>query len=402
MAGLSALVVDDNDINRQLIDKTLRRWRMKVTLAESGARALAAVEAADLRGEPFRLVLLDLHMPGMDGLEVARRIQALPQVQRSIVVMLSSAGDPGDDTQSRELGIAMHLLKPVGPSELLRGISQLLARPAAAPAVTAVPPAPSRTPNARRVLLAEDNPTNRILALRILERRGHQVLVAENGKEALDLLSQHDVDVVLMDLQMPVMGGLEATRIIREREQFTGRHVPILAMTAHAMKGDRERCLASGMDDYISKPIDSARLLELVALAGTTVSAAVEHPAAAIPAASSFYDMAAFIKRVGGDVPLAREMALLFIPDALRLLAGIRSAAEAGDAERLRQDAHALKGAAGNFDAVRTVSGAQALELMGKEGDLSRAATLIDQLQLDTVTLIDALRAFGEARACAS
>jgi two-component system, sensor histidine kinase and response regulator len=402
MVGLSVLVVDDNDVNRQLIDKTLRRWRMKVTLAESGARGLAAIEAAEQRGEPFTIVLLDGHMPGMDGLEVARRIRALPRPLRSIVIMLSSAGDAGDDKQSRELGIAMHLLKPVGPSELLRAISQLLARTPGAPAFAAIEPSAPPASHARRILLAEDNPTNRILALRILERRGHHVLVAENGKEAIDLLAQQEVDVILMDVQMPVMGGFEATKVIREREQFTGRHVPIVAMTAHAMKGDRERCLASGMDDYISKPIDSGRLLELVSLAETPPTLAPEARSVAAPSAPSVCDLAAFVNRVGGDLDLAREMALLFIPDAVRLLAAIRSAAELGDAERLRQEAHALKGAAGNFDAVRTVAGAQALELMGKSGDLSRAGAVIDQLQLDTVPLIEALRTFGEARACAS
>jgi HPt (histidine-containing phosphotransfer) domain-containing protein len=156
------------------------------------------------------------------------------------------------------------------------------------------------------------------------------------------------------------------------------------------------------MDDYISKPIDSVRLLELVSRAGAPPTAPLDMWAAPPPPAPSICDLAAFVHRVGGDLELAREMALLFIPDAVRLLAAIRGAAELGDAERLRQEAHALKGAAGNFDAARTVAGAQALELMGKSGDLSRAGAVIDQLQLDTAPLIETLRAFGEARACAS
>jgi CheY-like chemotaxis protein len=199
---------------------------------------------------------------------------------------------------------------------------------------------------------------------------------------------------------MPVMGGFEATRAIREKEAGTGRRVPIIAMTAHAMKGDRERCLEAGMDDYISKPIDSARLLALVGAAASARPATVDE--APRPAPQSACDIDAFIARVGGDVGLAREMALLFIPDAVRLLDGIRMAVDAGDAERLRQEAHALKGAAGNFDAARAVAGALALERMGKAGDLSEARAVSASLHQETTRLIDALRAFGEDRACAS
>ncbi len=222
-------------------------------------------------------------------------------------------------------------MKPIGPSDLLRAIGQLLT-PAArchdcSPARRRHRwPGPARP---RRILLAEDNPTNRILALRILEKRGHKVLVAENGKEAVDLLEQHEVDLVLMDVQMPVMGGFEATVAIRERERSTGRHMPIIAMTAHAMKGDRERCLDAGMDDYISKPIDSAKLLALVDRVGSAATASgapsmLEVPASARQAPAlpppDACDVDAFIERVGGDADLAREMAVLFIPDAIRLV----------------------------------------------------------------------------------
>ena len=266
--------MDDNEVNRRLIEKTLRRWRTKLTLVDSGQKALDALTAAEDRGEPFTLVLLDAHMPAMDGFEVARRMQTLTKSRSTLIMMLSSAGDAGDGARSRELGITMTLVKPIGPSDLLRAIGQLLtaaARCRLHPARRARRrPDPSQP---RRILLAEDNPTNRILALRILEKRGHKVIVAENGKEAVDLLEQHEVDLVLMDVQMPVMGGFEATVAIRERERSTGRHMPIIAMTAHAMKGDRERCLDAGMDDYISKPVDSAKLLALVDRVGSAATA---------------------------------------------------------------------------------------------------------------------------------
>jgi signal transduction histidine kinase/CheY-like chemotaxis protein len=401
IAGLPVLVVDDNDVNRRVIEKTLRRWRMRLTLVDNGPAAIAAVRSAEHRGEPFALVLLDGQMPGMDGFEVARQLQALKQSGETMVMMLSSASEGNEGRRCRELGIAAYLLKPVGPSELLKAIGQMLARGPAGvqgAAETAAAPPP------KRVLLAEDNPTNRTLALRILERRGHTVLVAENGKEALDLLEQHEVDLVLMDVQMPVMGGFEATRAIREQERITGRHLPIVAMTAHAMKGDRERCLEAGMDEYMSKPIDSARLLALVDEIGSGATPAAPPAAAAADGASApaACDLDAFVDRVGGDEELAREMALLFVPDAHRLLEGLRSAIEAGDADRVRLDAHALKGAAGNFDAARTVAAAYELECIGRHGDLSRAAEVLATLSLETTQLIEALSAFGERRSCAS
>jgi two-component system, sensor histidine kinase and response regulator len=426
IAGLNVLVVDDNEVNRRLIEKTLRRWRTRLTLVDSGQKALDAVSAAEDKGEPFTLVLLDAHMPGMDGFEVARRMQTLTKSRSTLIMMLSSAGDGGDGARSRQLGITMTLVKPIGPSDLLRAIGQLLTRaPGSDLAAVVTPDATAGPP--RRILLAEDNPTNRILALRILEKRGHKVLVAENGKEAVDLLEHHEVDLVLMDVQMPVMGGFEATLVIRQREMSTGRRLPIIAMTAHAMKGDRERCIEAGMDDYISKPIDSGKLLALVDrsgghFAGKSPAAApaaptvLAVPAASVSAASApaavavappvpaadACDVDAFIERVGGDADLAREMAVLFIPDAIRLVGAIREAVEAGDPERLRQEAHALKGAACNFGAARVVAAAFDLEKMGKAGDLARSKAVFASLDADASELVEALRAFAETPSCAS
>ncbi|MEO7272107.1 MAG: response regulator, partial [Vicinamibacterales bacterium] len=426
IAGLSVLVVDDNEVNRRLIEKTMRRWRAKLTLVETGQKALDAVAAAEEQGEPYTLMLLDGQMPGMDGYEVVRRMRGVAKSRTTLIIMMTSANEHGDAARARDLGIAVHLVKPVAPSDLLRAIGQLLTRmpdhegaatphDVRTPRVQAVAPVTGpasvpavATPPPRRILLAEDNPTNRILALRILERRGHTVTVAENGKEAVDALETIDVELVLMDVQMPVMGGFEATRAIREREKTTGRHLPIIAMTAHAMKGDRERCIEVGMDEYISKPIDSARLLALIdrvaaGAAAEPLPVATPPPPPPSPApVPASCDVDSFIERVGGDVDLAREMATLFIPDAIRLMDGIREAVAAGHAERLRQEAHALKGAAGNFNATRVVASALDLELMGKSGDLARATAVFATLEADATLLLAALRTFGQARACAS
>jgi CheY-like chemotaxis protein len=254
------------------------------------------------------------------------------------------------------------------------------AQPPAAPA----PPAAET----RRILLAEDNLTNRALALAILQRRGHEVIVAGNGREALSQLDRHEVDLILMDVQMPEMGGIEATRLIRARG---GRHLPIVAMTAHAMKGDREKCLEAGMDHYISKPIDSAALLALIDSI-PRASATVGAP----------FDTDAFVSRLGGDEGLARQMAALFTEDAVRLLNDLRAAVEASDADGLKRAAHALKGSAGNFDAHATVELAAVLERQAAVPDLEGAGDLCRRLEREIARLVEALQGFARAGTCAS
>jgi CheY-like chemotaxis protein len=230
--------------------------------------ALATLRQAAERSDPFALVLTDCHMPEMDGFELATRIKTSPQLAGSVVMMLTSGEQSGDIKRCRDLGISVYLSKPVRRSELRAAIVKTLAE-------HPVPAAPLRGGALREVkdkahgetmhiLLTEDNPVNQRVAVRILEKQGYQVTVAGNGLEALMAMQGHDFDVVLMDVQMPEMGGFEATEKIRRSEQRAGTHIPIIAMTAHAMEGDRERCLAAGMDDYISKPIRAATLIDLV------------------------------------------------------------------------------------------------------------------------------------------
>jgi len=265
---MPVLVVDDNAVNRRILTKQLRQWHLRPVMAEGGMEALALLRQASERGDPFTLVLTDCHMPDMDGFELTRRIKSSPHLAKAVVMMLSSGMQAGDAQRCRELGICVHVTKPVGRAELKAAMLKALmsgnppegVRPAA-PEITA---AESRDESAMDILVAEDNVVNQRVALRVLEKAGHRVVVANNGAEALKALDQRDFDLVLMDVQMPEMGGFEATARIRERERRSGAHLPIIAMTAHAMTDDRERCLEAGLDDYISKPIRASDLIELI------------------------------------------------------------------------------------------------------------------------------------------
>ena len=262
--GMAVLVVDDNATNRRILEGILTSWGMRPTLVDSGEVALRAMELAHQNGAPFLLVLLDYQMPDMDGFEVAERIKNRPELAPATIMMLSSVGQRGDAQRCRELGVAAYLTKPVRQSVLLDALLAVLAGPASssqhATLVTRHSVRESERP--LRILLAEDNAVNRLLAVRLLEKRGHSVVVAGNGHEALAALERGGFDAVLMDIQMPEMGGFAATAEIRNTERGTGRHLPIIALTAHAMQGDREHCLAAGMDGYLAKPIGAAELYE--------------------------------------------------------------------------------------------------------------------------------------------
>jgi CheY-like chemotaxis protein len=264
--GLRVLVVDDNAVNRKILLAQLAGREMAPTAVGSGREALDALDGAARVRRPFELILLDAWMPEMDGFALAAAVAERPELASIPIVMLSS-GRSDDSARRRELGIAACLTKPVVPASLFEAVAEVLARvPIAAPTsrLADAPRAKVAAALSRSVLLAEDNPVNQQVAVRLLDRRGHRVTVVASGQEALDALDRASFDIVLMDLQMPTMGGLEATARIREREAGSGRRLPIVAMTAHAMTGDRERCLAADLDGYLSKPIDSAALYALV------------------------------------------------------------------------------------------------------------------------------------------
>jgi signal transduction histidine kinase/DNA-binding response OmpR family regulator len=268
LRGVKVLVVDDNRTNRRILEGMLRRWEMKPTLVESGDEALSQLSAARSAGEPYALVLTDMHMPNMDGFTLVERIRQRPELSTATIMMLTSAGHRGDALRCKDLGVSAYLLKPIRQSELREAIARVLGsreQKGAVPLITRYSLHDSRDSAAcLRVLLAEDNPVNQLLATRLLEKRGHRVTVAANGRDALAALDKESYDLVFMDVQMPEMDGLETTIAIREKEKTGGNHLPVIALTAHAMKGDQERCLEAGMDGYLSKPIRPQELDELL------------------------------------------------------------------------------------------------------------------------------------------
>ena len=275
LTGMRVLVVDDNAINRRVLQEVLVRWGMVPVMAESGPAALSILDASK-PDERFALVLLDLNMPGMDGLHLAELMSRRVDLRGAVMMMLTSANPPGIVERCRQVGIAASLTKPVRQASLLAEIRRLVGaaeenrkdpRPSPAPAPTTKPAAVPL-----RVLVAEDNPVNQRLAVAILSKRGHTVVVAGDGRQAVEAFERERFDVALMDVQMPDLNGFEATARIREMEKATGDRLPIIALTAHAMTGDRERCLASGMDDYLPKPLNASALIDTVERHGSPLA----------------------------------------------------------------------------------------------------------------------------------
>jgi PAS domain S-box-containing protein len=388
--GLRVLIVDDNATHRSILRDLFINWRMVPGVAGSADEALAELEQAAAAGEPFSLVLIDAVMPERDGLALAEALRDRPGLERGpLLMMLTSAGRPGTAERCRELGVAASLMKPLKQSELLNTILAVLSTqpgpgsPRAehrepgrlAPIDRSSPPVPPL-----RVLLAEDNPVNQRLAVRILEKAGHSVAVAENGRTALELLARQPFDVVLMDVQMPEMGGFEATELIRAAErEMKGRRVPIIALTAHAMKGDREKCLAAGMDAYVSKPIRDRELFQALEHVWRTHVHATQlgpdqgpgpvKPQEEVPMAEE-WDRGAALERCGEDPLLLRELIDMFLEEAPGWMASLGQAVAARNAAEIRRWAHSVKGAAGNFAASHVWEAAQKLETMGREARL--------------------------------
>jgi signal transduction histidine kinase/CheY-like chemotaxis protein len=270
LRGVKVLVVDDNRTNRRILDGMLKRWEMKPTLVEGGEEAFLELPAAKQAGEPYGLILLDMHMPGMDGFQFVERLRQRPELATATIMMLTSAGHRGDAERCKALGISAYLLKPIRQSELREAIARVLGakeQQGAIPLITRYSLCDAREPSSvLSVLLVEDNAVNQRLATRMLEKRGHRVVLAGNGREALEALEKRVFDLIFMDVQMPEMDGFQAAAAIREKEAGTGTHLPIVALTAHAMEGDRERCLAAGMDGYLTKPIRPRELDDVLGI----------------------------------------------------------------------------------------------------------------------------------------
>jgi len=371
LVGIPVLIVDDNPTNRRILEMTLRQWGMKPTLVSSGWAALAELRRAQEGGQPPPLVLLDAQMPQLDGFATAAKIKQDPDLPTATIMMLTSGGQRGDADRCRQLGISAYLSKPVRQWELREAVLRVLGlRPQRGESSRLVTRhSLQETPKRLRILLAEDNAVNRELTLRILSKRGHSVHVVVNGRLAIEALETQAFDVILMDVQMPEMDGFEATAAIRKSEAATGTRIPIIAMTAHAMKGDRERCLGAGMDGYISKPVQAQELLKI-----TEALAADDGPIDTVDdTAHAVMDRNLALARVDGDQALLADLAKLFCEESPKMLAAVKEALSAKDAERLQRAAHSLKGAVSTLAAQKAFDAALRLERLGRAGDLGEA-----------------------------
>jgi two-component system, sensor histidine kinase and response regulator len=394
---LPVLVVDDNATHRGILFELLHNWGMRPTLAESAQSALAAIEAKKGAPGAFPLMLIDAHMPGMDGFALAESIVKIPGCGESAIVMLTSAGQPSDARRCRELRLAAYLPKPVSQSELLDAITQALDGTAggARPGATESPRGVHRSGHALEILLAEDNVVNQKLVVLLLERAGHAVTVVGDGRQALNALAKRHFDLCLMDIQMPELNGLETTALIRQSERGTSRHLPIVATTAHAIKGDRETCLKAGMDGYLSKPVRAEELFRQIEHCMTGGSGEGHGPAPA--KRSALFDEAGFLARMGGSHEVGAQIAEAFFVECPQLLAPIEEALRRKDALEIARLAHGLKGAISNFTSGPAFHSAVRLEQFAKEADLTLAADAYRQLEKDSQALLSALREFASA-----
>jgi two-component system sensor histidine kinase/response regulator len=394
LKGLSVLVVDDNETNRRIVCEMTRTWGMKPMAVENGQIALTCFETARQKGEPFRIIVIDSNMPNMDGFELAEKIQAMTKSNgfqsEPSVLMLTSRGRPGEANRCGQAGISGYLLKPVAKSDLLTAIRTALSqRQAQTDTKPALITRHTLRESARklRILVAEDNAVNQVVIIRALQKMGHTPVLAQNGKLALTLASTEKFDLVFMDVQMPEMDGLSATTAIRKNEKQSGNHLPIFAMTAHAMKGDRERCLAAGMDGYITKPVRFSDIEHT--LAGLIRENVNSSPPVAKTECWNRNDA---LDRIGGDQQLLRDLCQIFLDESPKLMVKLRQAIASGDCDGLMRAAHSLKGESSYLGAGKTSQAARQLEDMGRNQDLSRAGNTLAELEREISTLHDELK----------
>jgi CheY-like chemotaxis protein len=395
---IRALVVDDNATNRLILAEVLESWQMTVTSVATAREATDTLRGAVAAGRPFHLVLTDALMPDVDGYALAEQIAADAQLKPVTIMLLTSAGSAALRGR-RAAMFAATLVKPVKQSELLDAIVTAFA------AAVEGAPRPRTKPSRRlrraarvlRVLVAEDNLTNQKLVSALLDQHGHHVSIVSNGRLAVERAAQEPFDIILMDVQMPEMSGLEATAAIREAERHTGRHIPIVALTARAMAGDREQCLAAGMDAYVSKPVQAEELFSTIeALAGAPAPPA----AASLPTTASPPDqqhggslnLSALLAGFGGRADLVKDVIDVFLADAPAMLNRLDEAARASNAVEVAAAAHAIKGSAGLFSQGQAYEHARALELRARGGDVTAADRACDELARSMASLMTELR----------
>jgi PAS domain S-box-containing protein len=389
--GVRVLIVDDNATNRRILEETLRGWGMEPICAPGAQEALQLARQAHGAGQPFQVVLTDSNMPGVDGFTLAQQIRREDGVGGTVIMMLTSGDRPGDISRCEELEIASYMLKPIKRSELYEAMLMGLGgRVRARKEHKRRAVVTEHKTRPLRILLAEDSLVNQKLAIALLEKRGHSVRVANNGREAVAAVESQHFDLVLMDVQMPEMDGLEATAAIRQREEQTGDRVPIIAMTAHAMRGDRRRCLHAGMDGYVAKPIRIGQLLDAIRSAVDADADAVASESEP-SSAENIVDWAKALDAVGGDHDLLKTLTQSVIEETPRMIDAVRRSVADGDSARLQLTAHTLKGSMRYFGANRAIQLAFRLEKMGEDGNLDDAAAALVSLEAEMDRLLRAL-----------
>jgi len=413
LAGLSVLIADDNRTQRDTLSELLARRDMKTDCQPGGRAAVTAMENAAKQGRSYDLILLDAQMPDLDGFAVAERLRGIPpplKGHRSPILLMTVPGMTETETRRGALGIAVSISKPIRESALFDAIQQALQPPGTGSGThrIALPPAPPRTssPGERslHILLIEDNAVNQVVTRRLLEREGHTVVVADNGVRGLEAVARESFDAILMDVQMPGLDGIETTRAIRSRERGTHHRTPIVAFTAHALKEDRERCMAAGMDAYLTKPVDTSTMLEALArVAGPAPEPAVAPAAAASTAAGAKTgaasapeppQVAALRRIVGGDEKLLREVVRVFLEDTPAKLSALAIALAAQDSSALAMAAHGLKGSAAALGARAATDAAAHLEALARARNLAEADISAAQVKEEITAVRDALAAW--------
>jgi PAS domain S-box-containing protein len=397
LAGVRVLVVDDNATGREILTKRLAFWGMRPTDVPDGPAALAALERAIGEQDPFRIAVLDMQMPGMDGEMVGAAIKADPRFAGTQLVMLTSIGAQGDAARMRQIGSVEYLIKPARPHELVGALSRALAgahapRHAARPMTREYQNRFADRP--ARILIAEDNITNQQVAQGILRIMGLRADVVADGSEALKALEAFPYDLVLMDVQMPVVDGLEATRQLRSPDSTVRDHaVPIIAMTAHAVEGDRDACLAAGMNDYVTKPVSPCALVEMLErwLRKDGIAPAPPVPLRDEPRQVAVWDRAGLIDRVLGDEELVEEIVREYLADTPRQLQSLETFLRAGDLQGIQRQAHSIKGASANMGGDRLRAVAEELEAAAKAGDLDVARRLAAEIPAELRALETAM-----------
>jgi PAS domain S-box-containing protein len=395
--GTRVLIVDDNDTNLRLLAEMLTNWGMQPTTAPGAAQGLDRLQSANRSGQPFQLVLTDINMPLADGFSLIENMLGDKSLAATRVIVLTSGDRPGDISRSKQLAVAGYLVKPVKQSELFDAIVSALG-------VTDLDDAKDRPSGGAeastgplRILLAEDSIPNQKLALGLLTKWGHTLTVAGNGREAIAAWETQRFDLILMDVQMPELDGLQATLLIREKERGTGRHVPIIAMTAHAMKGDREECLAAGMDGYVPKPI---RAHELSSALAELFCRPDEQPAASAAADgpqdhTSRINWSAALETVMGDRDLLKSVIDAVRVECPAMLEQLEQAVAQGDSAVVRRAAHTIKGSLRTFEATRAAGLAADIETAGRNADLESISGVVPELKLELAAVLQELAAFS-------